>query len=175
MSTTPIVQPTATAAESREIVVFSHSTLFYWWPVWAVGFLMALMTLIDGHRMALVPSGAAWADGPGDVAVLTAPKKNLPRDSEGNIIPPHLFMAKSKNLGVIYATVLLLTIFISNVPLRGLWSLLTILFILLVVVILALAGWWEPILEKLSLLQVHINAGGYLFISIVLFVIWALT
>src|SRR5262249_8350786 len=33
-----------TTPERNEVKVISHSTLFYWWPVWAVGFLMALLT-----------------------------------------------------------------------------------------------------------------------------------
>jgi hypothetical protein len=189
MSTTPTTTPPTSTAEippeSREIRIYSHSSLFYWWPVWAVGFLMAILTLADGDRMALVPHRTKAeadkivvgdeAEGPRDVLIL--PKgKHLPIDPEtGKPVEPRLHMAQSKNLGVLYATVLLLIIVISNVPLRGLWSLLAVLFILLIVVILALAGWWEPILERLSLLQVHINAGGYLFISFVLFVIWALT
>src|SRR5690242_19941597 len=41
-----------------EIKIVSHSNLFYWWPVWAVGLLMGLLTLIDNHRMAVVPEGS---------------------------------------------------------------------------------------------------------------------
>src|SRR5215218_7815097 len=60
MSTTPIPGETSSAPlpapGRREIRVYSHSALFYWWPVWACGFLMAILTFIDGYRMALVPS-----------------------------------------------------------------------------------------------------------------------
>jgi FlaA1/EpsC-like NDP-sugar epimerase len=68
-----------------------------------------------------------------------------------------------------------LIIFVSNIPLRGLWSFLIILFILLMVVIFALWGVWEDIIAKLSLIDIRINAGGYFFISFLLFVIWAVT
>jgi len=88
---------------------------------------------------------------------------------------PHIRMAKSAKLGVIFCTVLLLIIFISNVPLRGLWSLLTIMFIVLLVVIIALFEWWEKLIAELSLIDIRINAGGYFFISFILFVIWVLT
>jgi hypothetical protein len=188
MSTSPVVQPGQVVQPplaQREIVVYSHSSLFYWWPVWALGFLMAILTYIDNHRMAVVPSGTVADRGRivpgheewGPVDVLILPKgKHLPTNpADDQVVQPRVHMAQSKNLGVLFGTVLLLIIVISNVPLRGLWSLLTLLFILLVVVILALAGWWESILERLSLLQVHINAGGYLFISFVLLIIWAVT
>ena len=31
------------AATAQEITVYGHSTLFYWWPAWAFGFLFALL------------------------------------------------------------------------------------------------------------------------------------
>jgi hypothetical protein len=34
-----------------EIVLVSHSTLFYWWPVWVVGYLMALFTWTYGQEV----------------------------------------------------------------------------------------------------------------------------
>ena len=37
--------------------IYSPSPLFYWWPVWVCGFVMAIWTLIDDHRMAIVPAG----------------------------------------------------------------------------------------------------------------------
>src|SRR5436190_3116308 len=36
------------AAKPMEIRVYSHSMLFYWWPVWAVGYLFALLTWMRG-------------------------------------------------------------------------------------------------------------------------------
>src|SRR5690242_5298006 len=38
-----------------EIVIISHSSLFYWWPVWLVGFIMAGLTWWNGYRLAVVP------------------------------------------------------------------------------------------------------------------------
>src|SRR5207253_6548345 len=40
-----------------EIKIVSHSNLFYWWPVWAVGLILAFLTSLSGHRMAVVPDG----------------------------------------------------------------------------------------------------------------------
>jgi len=28
--------------------IYSHSNLFYWWPVWAVGYVMAFLTWFNG-------------------------------------------------------------------------------------------------------------------------------
>ena len=68
--------------------------------------------------------------------------------------------------------VLLLVIAITNIPLRGLWSVIVIVFVIFMSIILALLNAWETILDYLSLLDVRINLGGYLLISSVLFVLW---
>lgn len=184
-------QNAGTAAQ--EILIVSHSNLFYWWPVWAVGFLMALMTAIDGHRMMLVPSGD-----PNDVEVsrsvvvqrgndaratyegilvkkgnLLPDKKASPTDAELPVPnPPKLHMAANSSYGVVWAAVLLLVIFITNVPLRGLWSVVVIVFVVLIAVIFALADWWTTILSWLYVLDIRVNMGGYLFISVGLFIMW---
>jgi len=52
MSTVINPSPTAPASvrptDNQEVVVISHSMLFYWWPVWAVGYVMALLTYFQG-------------------------------------------------------------------------------------------------------------------------------
>jgi len=146
-----------------------------------VGFIMAVLTLIDGHRMAIVPSGTIaeanrQVPGHDPADVLIAPKgKPFPRDENNEIVQPRRHMAQSKSYGVIYATILIMTIVVSSVPLRGLWSLIIVLCVVLMVVIFALFGWWDQILEKINLLDIRINMGGYFFISIILLLIWALT
>lgn len=193
MSTVPQPQQPATAPPPpsvREIRVYSHSNLFYWWPVWACGFLMTILTYLDGSRMALVPGGedTVIAVKGADVkigktsyedvdALMVKPDsgRHLPTNSDGKVEQPRIHMSKHKELGVLFAIVLLVIIVISNVPLHGLWSVIVILGIVLLSVIFALWGVWGFLLDTFKLLQIHINAGGYLFISSVLFIIWALT
>jgi hypothetical protein len=88
---------------------------------------------------------------------------------------PRLFMSHSKNYGVLWGLVLVVIIFVSNVPLRGLWSIVVIVSVVLVATILALARVWDTIFEWFHLLRIQINMGGYLFFSIVLFALWAAT
>jgi hypothetical protein len=180
MSTAPIPQPPAETEiipDRRELFIYSHSHLFYWWPVWAIGFLMAVLTWFEGSRMAVVPPDTkAVAANEADGDKLIVPKGEfLPRDADGKISEPHLRMSQSRKLGVIYATVLLLVIFVSNVPLRGLWSVLILLGVLLFILICSLAGAWDWIVTNWRLIDIRINMGGYLFISVILFIIWAVT
>src|ERR687883_312526 len=83
--------------EGERIKIVSHSDLFYWWPVWAVGFLMAFLTYQGGHRMAVVPDGTVAEqgrlveghDGPRDVLV-APPGSGLPVDAEtGGVAQPN--------------------------------------------------------------------------------------
>jgi hypothetical protein len=68
--------------------------------------------------------------------------------------------------------VVLLVVFITNVPIRGLWSVVAVVIVVLGTVILALAGWWDDILEAMAHSRVYINAFGYLAISVPLVVLW---
>src|SRR5262249_18285251 len=79
-----------------------------------------------------------------------------------------------RGYGVIFATVLLVVIFITNVPLRGMWSVLIIVMVIMLSVIFALAGWWDKILTTIKALDIRISAGGYYFIALGLFGLWAL-
>ena len=166
-------------AHKNEILIVSHSTLFYWWPVWAIGFLMAIITALSGQRMVLVPTGTRaesqreipWEKEKRDVLVVPA-NKTLVHDKNLELEQPHLTMANSKNPGVLFCIVFLLVVTITNVPLRGLWSVIVITLILSISIILAILGKWDDIFEKFSLLDIRINLGGYILISTVLFILW---
>src|SRR5262249_12920076 len=43
--------------KDKGLTVYSHSNLFYWWPTWVVGFLMAALTYLQG---APGPGGSVW-------------------------------------------------------------------------------------------------------------------
>jgi hypothetical protein len=179
MTRTPTSAP---ANPPREVVIISHSKIFYWWPVWLAGFLLAAWTYFDGHQMAIVPVGTvaetaravAGHEDPRDVLV-APPGKQLPVDrATGATAQPRLRMAESNNLGVIFVVILCLVIVITNIPMRGLWSVIVTLGIALVTVLLAALGWWDPILGVLGVVDIHINALGYSSIALFLFAVWLL-
>lgn len=43
----------------EEVRVYSHSTFFYWWPVWLTGYIMAAVTRLDG-QMVQVGNSEVW-------------------------------------------------------------------------------------------------------------------
>jgi hypothetical protein len=167
----------------RQVVLISHSSIFFWWPVWLVGFLLAGLTYLDNQLMAVVPVGTVAErqrtveghDGPRDVLVLPQGQQFRVDRATRAIVQPRLRMAASNNPGMIFAVTLCLVIVITNVQMRGLWSVIVVLTIALASVLLAILGWWDPILGALGLIDIHINALGYLSLSLFLFAIWLLT
>lgn len=167
---------------SRELTVISHCDLYYWWPVWLTGFIMAFLTYWGDHRMAVVPDGTVAVkaqpvegfEEPREILVLP-PGKELPRDSATGLPrQPHVLMATSKNYGGLFLLILFVVILATNVPLRGMWSIAVILFIVLASLFFALMGWWDDILRFFGLIQIYLNAYGYFAFSVALFIAWAL-
>jgi hypothetical protein len=162
------------------VVVISHSQLFYWWPVWAVGFAMAALTYWLGDQVAFVPPGTVAKQGArvegveGTRDILVAPQgRQLPGGSDPDeLAQPKLRMARSTDPGIVWAVTLLLVVFVTHVELRGVSSLVAVLFIVFTTILLAVLGLWDPLLRALRFIDVHINALGYLSISLFLFVLW---
>jgi hypothetical protein len=182
-----------------EIRVYSHSPLFYWWPVWLFGFLFALITAIDNHRMAVVPGSSLLVKervgqdevrytvygSPGDDRMekvldpadanekqeLARVNPGLPAGADAYRMKPHV--SPRTWMGPVYLIILVLVIIITNVPLRGLWSLVTLIGLVVLVLIISLFKWWDSLLTAFVGLHVFINLAGYLLLSIVLCIAWA--
>jgi hypothetical protein len=168
-------QNAAAGAPPREVYIVAHTMIFYWWPVWVVGLLLAGLTWLDGHRLAIVPAGTQVVegfDGGKEALVLPAGTHLPPSPTTGKPHEPTLRVASRSGYGVLFVVVLLLVVFVTNVPIRGLWSLFVVVTVLLVTVILALAGWWDDILEAAGHSHIYMNAFGYLAISVPLLVFW---
>jgi hypothetical protein len=172
---------------AEQIHVISHSNLFYWWPVWFTGFVLTILTFVSDTYMVFVPEhtvalkdAAVTGDRDGKTVsykkndVLVVEDGHLPAQAD-ILNQPHLHAANNGSYGVLFTAVLLLVVCITNVPLRGMWSFVVIVLIVLLSIIFSLAGFWEPILRTLSFLDIRINAAGYLSISAVLFGLWLFT
>jgi hypothetical protein len=142
-STPPAVTlVTVPAHPQAALYVYGHANFLYWWPVWAIGYGMALLTLFSDNRVAI---------GGGEY-----------------LIHP------SKNLGVIFTFVFFLVILMTNVALRGIYSVVAILAVLLLVVLAAYLDWWHGLLHWLGELNIYMNMGFYVFFSTLIFIVWML-
>jgi hypothetical protein len=171
-----------------QVVVYRHTHLFYWWPVWLVGFIFAALCYFSEHYMAIVPPGTVAAqqrqveleDGKletRDVLILDKGKKLFTRlDSDGNavLIQPTIHAAPHRTIGTVYLLVLLLVIVLTNISMRGLWSVLVMMTVILLVIILYLSNSLGTILRSAGLMSIYLNMGGYIVISSALLILWAI-
>jgi hypothetical protein len=171
--------PPPAPPQRRNVLIISHSNLFYWWPVWALGFIMFLISMF-GEIMATVPAGTEAKPRIVQIPPNKDEKAKEPDIRHALVFPkgadepttPRLHVSGNKNLGVLFIAVLLLVIFITNIPLRGLWSFIVILFIVFIVVVLSILEVWSYIFGFFETLDVRITAGGYFIISSFLFALW---
>jgi hypothetical protein len=178
-------KPSTPTVDNRpeKLVLISHSPLFYWWPVWAVGFLMALLTYLQGDLVAFVPPGTEAQRGvmigeekkPREAMVAPADKPLPTEPNSDTLKQPRLRMTSSNNLGIIWALTLCLVIVITHLQMRGFRSFVLIIILGFVTVVLAFLGLWDPILSTLTVIDIHMTGFSYLAISIFLFIIWFVT
>jgi hypothetical protein len=177
-------EPNTTGSSSGPDVVIrvvSHTGLLYWWPVWLVGFILSGLTYLGGGRLAVVPERTtvtAVGDKVYELRVPDRPSASLVHGAEATARGQDAFPVRvsgNHSYGMVYVVVLLLVIAGSNVPLRGLWSVVAILACLVVTMLLAYFDLWDPILERLWGLHIEISLAGYLLPSVVLLVLWLVT
>lgn len=182
--------PTGSApapAGKREITLISHSMLFYWWPIWVIGFVFAAWTWKEDTRLATVPRDTKVTREAGDdtrnyykVSVKKGEETEILEEAAnrtgGDAAPFPVRVSHQPWMGPIFCVILLLTVIVTNVPLRGLWSFLVLLMIAIIALSITLVpGGWPKLLSALGDLHIYINMSGYLFVASVVFVLWAVS
>lgn len=149
MSTAVVQQPAAEsvirATRPRELRLYSHSKMFYWWPVWAVGFVFALLTWINHNTFEM---------------------------KVGDEVVGHMWVHPDKTVGVVYTFTFFLVILMTHFSVRGMASVVTIVTGIAIAFAFAYFDLWEPILRNLGILTIYMNIGFYLFFSTALFIVW---
>jgi len=183
----PITDPNQAA--KREITLISHSMLFYWWPIWMLGYVMMAITAFDDTRIAIVPAGSKLSveskDEKGNVTAyrlaVSHPTKSLEEaqaatDRAGDEAAFKAKVSQRSWMGPVFCVVLLLTVVITNVPLRGLWSFLVLLLLVVVALIISLIPeGWDSLLRAIGNLHIYINMAGYAFIATAVLILWAVS
>lgn len=164
--------------------------LFYWWPIWFLGMIMAAVTYFEDHRIAIVPAkttvvvDTAKSDEKNTVYQLIAPnpptrslqhaETATQKPSEGDTFPTKV--SQKTWLGPLFCVILLLTVIITNVPLRGVWSFVVLLLLLVIALGISLVpGGWDSLLSALGGLHIYINMAGYLFIAVTVLILWVVS
>jgi len=175
MATTSAPPPPLTRTDQKEVRIYQHSMLFYWWPVWVIGYCMALWTWWDGHRMAILPKDTSIHKVSDNTYTLAVPDPEKAQSLKEAATETHSFrlhVSENPRIGASFVAVLLLVVTITCVPLRGLWSVIVIVTLIMLSIILALANLWDDIFRWMQSLHVYINMAGYLFLSTGLLAVW---
>ncbi len=175
--------PTPPRAAPQLIRLFGHSTLFYWWPVWVFGFVLCVISLFDNTRAIQIPGKTTIQLNENDKTYTLSDKEQpeqlheyMRRYTEGLDQRPPPRISHRAWMGASFLIMLLLVIGITNVPLRGLWSVVMIALVLIVALILALVpDAWNDIFIAIGGLHIFIGMAGYLFFSVVLFLMWCIS
>ena len=176
----------ATPATPREVTLISHSPLFYWWPIWLLGYIMAFITYQEGNRLAVVPSGSKVTEiseksddkKKAYEFIVPAPTtKDLSNAATATVDPTQTQVFKPRVsqkawLGPLFCIMLMLMIVITNVPMRGLWSFIVLLFLIVLALTFSVLNLWDGFLKAFGDLHIYINMAGYLFIAITGSIIW---
>jgi hypothetical protein len=94
----------------------------------------------------------------------------LPDTDEAYHIKPRV--SPRSWMGPTFLFILILVVIITNVPLRGLWSLVVLIGFVVLALLISLFKWWDNILGALVSLHIFINMAGYLVLATVLFAAW---
>jgi hypothetical protein len=128
----------------QSLRIYQHSNFFYWWVVWAYGFVCALFTRFDGKQV-----GALF---------------------EGK----ELYVYPRAWLGISFVVLLLVVTFFTNYRVKGANSFIMVLGLALLAFIMYYLGLWEVVFNILPSLLIYMNLAFYVSVSTVLLGLWLL-
>jgi hypothetical protein len=128
----------------QSLRVYQHSNFFYWWAVWAYGFVCALLTYFAGHKVELA--------------------ENV----------KEVYVAEYAWVGISFVAVLLVVAFFTNYRLKGSASFIAILIIAVASLLMYIFHWWEIVFRILPALLIYMNLAFYISVSTVLLGLWLL-
>lgn len=124
--------------------IYRHSNFFYWWIVWAYGFVCAILTRFNGHRVGELADGK------------------------------ELYVYPEAWLGISFVALLLIVTFFTNYRLKGSASFIMILILALAAFVMYYLGLWEVVFRVFPALLIFMNLAFYVSLSTVLLALWLL-
>jgi hypothetical protein len=144
VSPQPITPKAIEPEKLQSLLIYQHSNFFYWWVVWAYGFVCALLTRLYGHQVNELFEGK------------------------------ELYVYPRAWLGISFVAVLLIVIFFTNYRVKGANSFIMILGLALLAFIMYYLGLWEVVFNILPSLLIYMNLAFYVSLSTVLLGLWLL-
>lgn len=132
-------------ASNEGIICYSHSQLYYYWPIWLTSFIMAdVSRFIMGDPLRLSGGGQ------------------------------EILIPNSPSLGLIYLTIVLVVLTLTAVNLRGVWAILVAVVAITFCLLFSVLDWWTSVLSFFGDLQLFINEDFYVAMGIGLFIPWTI-
>jgi hypothetical protein len=128
----------------QSLRVYGHSNFFYWWVVWAYGFVCALFTFVNGRKVEL-----------------------------GSNVK-EVYVSEYAWVGVSFVAVLLVVAFFTNYRLKGSASFIAILIIAVISLLMYIFQGWEWVFAHFPQLLIYMNLAFYIVTSSVLLALWLL-
>jgi hypothetical protein len=131
--------------ELPQLKLISHSRLFYWWPAWVAGYIIALITWVSGQQA------------------------QIPIEGQD---PLRVWIYPNAALGLTFVLILLAVIVFTNISFRGWASFGLMGAALFVAMFLAWMDWWDEVMALIPQMRIFVNLGFYLTFSTILLVLW---
>jgi hypothetical protein len=127
------------------VKIYAHSQFFYWWPVWAFGYVLAVVSWLGGVQVPLAPD-----------------------------VPP-ILIRPNPTLGLLFCLVFGIVLLVTNVSIRGVWSVVVFMGLAFLALLISYFDLWTPVFNVVPHLAVYANAGFYLVISTMVLALWLFT
>lgn len=136
--------------QKEQLIFYSHSQIFYFWPVWLFAFIFAGITYFSSIDF---------------IGKTSAGKEVVVK------------MVGSPALGLSFLVILLSVIIFTSIDIRGIWTAsLTLLFILFCLIFYILSPEkWSAFLRYIGHLNIFMNFYFYLVTGIVMSALWVIT
>lgn len=140
-----------------ELKFYSHSQIFYYWPIWITSLVFAVITYSSGTTFKAVGTNG----------------KSLMLHGKPLVIK----MVGSPTLGLIFLVIMLSVIFFTSVNLRGVWAAVFVLGIILFCLMMYSFAHdqWVKLLAAVGQLNIFMNFYFYLITGVAVFIAWLLT
>lgn len=139
----------ANSNHSPSVKFYSHSQIFYFWPVWVTAYICALISWLYEYKMDLYVNNQPVVY---DV-----------------ILYPHPY------LGLLFIFTMIAVIAITSINIRGLWVVILTLLLLLFAALVYITQSFPLVVAFFKNLKIFMSYHSYLTIAIALSLLWLIT
>lgn len=150
-STSPVApqhqDPKEKARHVDILEFYGHSQFFYYWVIWVVSLLFAVITRLTAQEVTM----------------------NLPNAAKTKVL-----ISTAPGLGLAFLILLIAVILFTSVNIRGVMAALVGTSFVIIGMVFNILGWWGPILRWLGNFNFFLSYHFYLFFGVTMGLFWFL-